>query len=233
MRRRSRARAATGALALAVLAGSGTATIEGQTIRGPHDHAWVLAPVAAVRGEIAGRELEARDAWGRTPLHVAAEFGTTAVVRALLAAGADVEAVDRDGFRPSDALINSGRVDAASLRALLQAEIEAARQRVDAERHRGRHRGARRMCEVPGYPRPANIRGLGFAWCGAEVGFQLRAYAIQAAGGWCAIVGGSSSSQGQIRARVQEIDAACDALDALAPRGGAPCRCPAEYRRRQ
>ena len=86
-------------------------------------------------------------------------------------------------------------------------------------------------CEVPGYPTPANVQSLGLNWCGPSVDFQKRAFALQAAGAWCAIDGGSSSTPEQISARHQEINAACDALDELQARlGGRSCQCPAGYR---
>lgn len=61
---------------------------------------------------------------------------------------------------------------------------------------------------------------MGLNWCGPSVGFQRRAFALQAAGAWCAIAQGTSSSAEQVRARHQEINAACDALDALGAQGG-------------
>ena len=85
-------------------------------------------------------------------------------------------------------------------------------------------------CEIPGYPTPASVESIGLNWCGPSVGFQRRAFALQAAGAWCAIAEGTSSSPEQVSARHQEINAACDALDALGARGGPPCRCPAGYR---
>ena len=85
-------------------------------------------------------------------------------------------------------------------------------------------------CEIPGYPNPTNVQGLGLNWCPSNVGFQRRAFALQAAGAWCAIGAGTSSTPEQINARHQEINAACDGLDALGARGGRPCQCPAGYR---
>ena len=85
-------------------------------------------------------------------------------------------------------------------------------------------------CEIPGFPRPADPRNLGLNWCSSNVDFQLRVFALQAAGAWCAIAGGTSSTPAQVAARHQDINAACDALDALGNRGGPPCRCPAGYR---
>ena len=69
-------------------------------------------------------------------------------------------------------------------------------------------------CEIPGFPTPSEPMNLGLRWCGSNVGFQRRVFALQAAGAWCAIAGGTSSSPAQIRARHQEIHAACDRLEA-------------------
>ena len=38
-------------------------------------------------------------------------------------------------------------------------------------------------CEIPGYPKPpGGVKNLGLSWCPASVGFQVRAFALQAAG---------------------------------------------------
>ena len=60
---------------------------------------------------------------------------------------------------------------------------EAADTRWEGREQRGR------ACEIPGYPRPANLSNLGLNWCGSNVGFQRRAFGLQAAGAWCAIAG--------------------------------------------
>ena len=79
-------------------------------------------------------------------------------------------------------------------------------------------------CQVPGYPNPpGGVANLGFSWCPASVGMQVRAFALQAAGAQCAIATGSSSTPEQIEARRQEIRAACDRLAAL---GQGNCQCP-------
>ena len=79
-------------------------------------------------------------------------------------------------------------------------------------------------CQVPGYPNPpGGVANLGFSWCPASVGMQVRAFALQAAGAQCAIATGSSSTPEQIEARRQEIRAACDRLAALGQRN---CQCP-------
>ena len=87
-----------------------------------------------------------------------------------------------------------------------------------------------RTCEIPGYPSPSNVENLGLSWCGSNVDFQRRAFALQAAGAWCAIAGGTSSSPDQIAARHGEIEAACDRLDAMQSPGTPTCRCPSGYR---
>ena len=79
------------------------------------------------------------------------------------------------------------------------------------------------QCEIPGYPRPADVQNLGLSWCPATVDFQARVFALQAAGAKCAIANGSSSTPEQIQARRQEIQAACARLAAL---GVSNCRCP-------
>ena len=79
-------------------------------------------------------------------------------------------------------------------------------------------------CQVPGYPNPpGGVANLGFSWCPASVGMQVRTFALQAAGAQCAIATGSSSTLEQIEARRREIRAACDRLAAL---GQSNCQCP-------
>ena len=90
-------------------------------------------------------------------------------------------------------------------------------------------------CLVPGYPNPSGgVANLGFSWCPANVSLQVRAFALQAAGAQCAIATGSSSTPEQIKARRQEIRAACDRLAAVGARLAAPgapnCQCPPSLR---
>ena len=85
-------------------------------------------------------------------------------------------------------------------------------------------------CEVPGFPYPNDFRSLGLNWCPSNVDFQLRAIGLQAAGAWCGILGGTSSTPEQIAARHSEIVAACDRLDAMAGLSSLSCRCPTDYR---
>ena len=86
-------------------------------------------------------------------------------------------------------------------------------------------------CEIPGYPSPpGGVANVGLPWCPASVDFQVRAFALQAAGAKCAIATGSSSTPEQIQARRREIAAACGRLAALSERDGINnCRCPAGY----
>ena len=79
-------------------------------------------------------------------------------------------------------------------------------------------------CQVPGYPNPpGGVANLGFSWCPASVGLQVRSFALQAAGAECAMATGSSSTPEQIEARRREIRAACDRLASL---GQGNCQCP-------
>ena len=85
-------------------------------------------------------------------------------------------------------------------------------------------RGGGGGCQVPGYPNPpGGVSNLGFSWCPASVGLQVRSFALQAAGAECAIATGSSSTPEQIEVRRREIRAACDRLTAL---GQGNCQCP-------
>ena len=52
--------------------------------------------------------LDLPDEQGRTPLHLAAEWQQLGVVRALVAAGADVDATDPAGDTPRDSALWSG-----------------------------------------------------------------------------------------------------------------------------
>ena len=97
--------------------------------------------------------------------------------------------------------------------------------RRSSRRQTGSAAAGRGRCQVPGYPNPpGGVSNLGFSWCPASVGLQVRSFALQAAGAECAIATGSSSTPEQIEARRREIRAACDRLSAL---GQGNCQCPA------
>ena len=202
----------------------------------------------------AGANIEARDEDGNTPLHLAAEWQAyperppdspiNAIVedaiKALLDGGANPNARNAAGRTPWDlAQQNDGLRDSDAYWRLNDARYNTAPQgsRRPVSTPRGRRlagavsrESLERACEIPGYPSPTDVQDVGVAWCGSTVGFQRRAFALQAAGAWCAIAQGTSSSAEQVNARHREINAACDALDALGAGGGPPCNCPAGYR---
>ena len=83
-------------------------------------------------------------------------------------------------------------------------------------------------CEIPGYPRPADPQSLGLSWCPASVDFQVRVFALTAAGANCAIALGTSSTPEQIQARRRDIKGYCERLEALDQGlgGNGECLCP-------
>ncbi|MCY4011105.1 MAG: ankyrin repeat domain-containing protein [Gammaproteobacteria bacterium] len=156
-------------------------------------------------------------------------------VTALLAAGADATARNAEGrtawdltqeneaLRTADAywLVNEARFS--------EREAPPTASRPSAAPATA-PRAPTRACEIPGYPALDDADGLGLPWCPASVGFQRRAFALQAAAAWCAIAVGSSASPDQVQARQREIGAACDMLDATQSPGAPTCRCPTGYR---
>ena len=82
-------------------------------------------------------------------------------------------------------------------------------------------------CEIPGYPKPPNAQGLGLGWCPASVDFQVRVFALAAAGAKCAVAMGSSSTPAQIQARQMDVQGYCERLKAWP--GNTQCLCPPGY----
>ena len=180
----------------------------------------------------AGANLEARDEAGNTPLHHAAADDKPALSRlmvphsghaieALLDAGANAMARNVAGetawdiaqtnetLQGSDGYwrLNDARFNAPGRNSRRRSTTRPERRQSAVPEPRRRQGPA---CELPGYPTPANVQTLGLNWCGSNVGFQRRAFALQAAGAWCAIAEGTSSSPEQVDARHREINAACD-----------------------
>ena len=164
------------------------------------------------------------------------------IMDVLLEAGADPTARNTDGHTPWDlAQQNYALKESDAYWRLNDVRFNAPRQELRRDTvppllppvvSRGFEQPGRQGpgCEIPGYPNPINVESLGLNWCGSTVGLQRRAIALQAAGAWCAIAEGTSSSPEQVSARHQDINAACDALDALGALGGPPCQCPTGYR---
>ena len=68
------------------------------------------------------------------------------------------------------------------------------------------------------------VLSFSHSWIGiSTVDFQVRVFALQAAGAQCDIATGNSSTPEQIQARQQEIQVVCDRLKAL---GVSNCQCP-------
>ena len=198
----------------------------------------------------AGADPDARNEDGDTPLHLAARFtfsfdnesNAGAAIDALLDAGANPTARNAAGETPWDVARDNDALQRSDAYWRLNdarfqepPEDTSRRPRPGLPRRQGTEPSAPQRiggpaCEIPGYPSPTNVQRLGLSWCASTVGFQRRAFALQAAGAWCAIAEGTSSSPQQVSARHQEVNAACDALDALGTRGGPSCSCPAGYR---
>lgn len=66
---------------------------------------------AVEKGVAAGVDLNAKDAYGSTPLTIAVTFGRTKVARALINAGADLAVADKHGSAPIHIAAFLGRVD--------------------------------------------------------------------------------------------------------------------------
>ena len=199
---------------------------------------------------VAGANLEARDEDGNTPLHLASAYSTDTdlfvphaghALETLLDAGANATARNAAGQTPwdlarnNDALkgsngywrLNDARFNTPRQESRLQVPTPPGRPQAAPS---SQQRRAGPACEIPGYPTPADVQALSLNWCGSNVSFQRRVFALQVAGAWCAISEGTSSTPAQLDARHREINAACDALAALQLTGFPSCQCPAGYR---
>ena len=94
--------------------------------------------------------------------------------------------------------------------------------------------GSGGSCQIPGYPNPGDMTNLGLSSCPARVDFQVRAFALQAAGIQCALTTADSQevTPEVVSEARRQIRAVCDrlaALDEAMNRSGASCRCPAGF----
>ena len=187
----------------------------------------------------AGADLEARDDEGDTPLHRVAAYthsydhrNVVATVMALLATGANPLARNGVGNTPWDLAQANEKLKGSDAywrlkKVLLEAPGEGARRSATTSPEPAGNVGVPAgvpACQIPNYPNPpGGVANLGFSWCPASIGMQVRAFALQAAGAQCAIATESSSTPEQIEARQREIKAACDRLASL---GQGNCQCP-------
>ena len=193
-----------------------------------------LATIQALMA--AGANLVARNDDGKTPLDAAIKNKNPAVQETLRASGAK-QMPKKDGGSGFGALVAGMALGATAVATGAEAEDASEAAIIFAEQVRtgqpstgggtagtaGGGMSVSGSCEIPGYPSPpGGVANLGLAWCPSNVDFQVRAFALQAAGAQCAIATGSSSTPAQIQARRREISAACGRLAAL----GAPdCQC--------
>ena len=90
-------------------------------------------------------------------------------------------------------------------------------------------------CEIPGYPTPpGGLAGVGLAWCPASVNFQVRVFALQAAGIQCSVAAVPDPPPEVVSRARSQIREVCSRLAALGtrldgPNSGASCRCPAGF----
>ena len=92
-------------LTLVITVGYGQQESSYKTKGWPSEPASVSIHTAALQGNVeairqhikAGTDLNEKDAWGSTPLIIAATFGKTEVAKALIGAGADMNATNNDG----------------------------------------------------------------------------------------------------------------------------------------
>ena len=85
-------------------------------------------------------------------------------------------------------------------------------------------------CLIPGYPSPpGGVANVGLPWCPASVDFQVRAFALQAAGIQCAVAATSPAPPEVVSRAKGQISEVCRRLAAMSARDGTNCRCPAGF----
>ena len=130
----------------------------------------------------AGAALMARDEDGDTPLHMAARGNKNPEALKVLLASGDPMARNASGKTPWDLaqdnsalkgseaywLLNDARFGAGSG----TASTSSASTSVAGPGSNAVVPKSRGQCEIPGYPRPANVQNLGFSWCPCDGGFS-------------------------------------------------------------
>ena len=208
-----------------------------------------------------GADLDARTGDGFTPLQLSKCCGliggNTAARKALLAAGAQKRPMPRrdSGDGSGLAALIAGVAGAAAASAIgLDAETagqvgatlagdilaEPSSTSTPGESTDGPAGNAGSAtgvgpCLIPNYPNPGDVLSLGLPWCPASVDFQLRSFALYAAGAQCSLAAVPDPTPRMIGQTNRQIADLCGRIDALNARnarlagGRAPCRCPAGF----
>ena len=213
-------------------------------------HAWAASYTAddpAVLQALlaAGADLEARDENGNTPLHSASQRSrnrdvTNLAIGGLLDAGADATATNAEVKTPWDLAKTNTVIKGTDVYwRLNEARFEAPRGgRTSPSSGDSRSNAVvpsnEVPCEIPNYPNPGDMANLGLSWCPASVTFQVRTFALQAAGIKCAVAAASPAPPEVVSRARSQMSQVCSSLEALdkrlgEPNGGASCRCPAGY----
>ena len=126
-------------------------------------------------------------------------------------------------MRGEDPALVQGRLEAAS--------SPAGSSTVSPAAGLGSHAGGGGQCLIPGYPSPPDIVSIGLPWCPASVDFQLRSFALTAAGIHCSLVLPPPGTSEELSRRRRQIGDVCSRLEAIGSGlgGVSACHCPAGF----